>query len=86
MRLLRLQSVICLGFTTTIVLTPNVPDSSEEAVTNAGSSKRQGRAVADQILPAFAAVFGVSLLQNTWRIAAENYSPGLCHTSFQYTH
>ena len=74
MRLLRLQSVVCLCMVTTIVLTVSVPEYSNA---DAGRSKRQVSAFADKILPAFAFAFVVSLLLNVGRITAENYTPGL---------
>ena len=77
MRLLRLQSVVCLCIVTTIVLTESVPESSDA---DAGRSKRQVSAVAEKIqkiLPVFAFAFIVSLLLNVGRITAENYTPGL---------
>ena len=77
--------MIWLCTVTTIVITANVPESSEDSVTNAdaGSSKRQVRAVAvaDLVFPVSAFVFGVSLLLNAQRIAAENSLPGMCDTS-----
>ena len=77
MRLLRLQSVVCLCIVTTIVLTESVPESSDA---DAVRSKRQVSAVADKILPVLAFAFVVSLLLNVGRITAENYTPGLWYT------
>ena len=51
MRLLRLQSVICLCIVTRVVMTASVPEYSEGSVTDddTGGSKRQFSVVVDQI-------------------------------------
>ena len=81
MRLLRLQSVICTYFVTTVVMTSNAPEYSEESVTyvDAGSSMRQFSAVADTILPMVGDTWALAVnpVMNVWRIAAGIDTPGL---------
>ena len=83
MRLLRLQgdSVICLYFVTTAVMTANAPEYSEGSVTDddAGKSKRQFSALADTILPMIADTWALAVnpVINGWRMATGIDSPGL---------
>ena len=78
MRLLRLQSVMCLCIVTTIVMTANVPEYSKGSVTDDDTegSKRQFSAVADTISDAWARLV-VNPVMNAWRMATGIDTPGL---------